>query len=327
MRWNLQPLNMKNNMNPDNFLWVEKYRPKTIEDCVLPMSLKSTFSDMVAKGEPQNLLLSGSAGVGKTTVAKALCNEMGCDWIIINCSEEGNIDTLRTKIRQFASTVSLSGDVRKVVILDEFDYSNANSIQPALRGAIEEFANNCRFILTCNYKSRIIEPIHSRCTCIDFILPTSEKPQIAAKIMERCSYVLSKEGIQFDKKVLGQLIMKHFPDMRRILNELQRYSVSGKIDVGILSSLQESEIKNLISSMKNKDFSSVRKWAAMNAETSPTEIYRKIYDGLTDNLENQSIPEAILILAESQYRSAFVADQEINMMACLVQLMMSCAFK
>ena len=318
---------MKNNMNPDNFLWVEKYRPKTIEDCVLPMSLKSTFSDMVAKGEPQNLLLSGSAGVGKTTVAKALCNEMGCDWIIINCSEEGNIDTLRTKIRQFASTVSLSGDVRKVVILDEFDYSNANSIQPALRGAIEEFANNCRFILTCNYKSRIIEPIHSRCTCIDFILPTSEKPQIAAKIMERCSYVLSKEGIQFDKKVLGQLIMKHFPDMRRILNELQRYSVSGKIDVGILSSLQESEIKNLISSMKNKDFSSVRKWAAMNAETSPTEIYRKIYDGLTDNLENQSIPEAILILAESQYRSAFVADQEINMMACLVQLMMSCAFK
>ena len=314
-------------MNPDNFLWVEKYRPKTIEDCVLPMSLKSTFSDMVAKGEPQNLLLSGSAGVGKTTVAKALCNEMGCDWIIINCSEEGNIDTLRTKIRQFASTVSLSGDVRKVVILDEFDYSNANSIQPALRGAIEEFANNCRFILTCNYKSRIIEPIHSRCTCIDFILPTSEKPQIAAKIMERCSYVLSKEGIQFDKKVLGQLIMKHFPDMRRILNELQRYSVSGKIDVGILSSLQESEIKNLISSMKNKDFSSVRKWAAMNAETSPTEIYRKIYDGLTDNLENQSIPEAILILAESQYRSAFVADQEINMMACLVQLMMSCAFK
>ena len=314
-------------MNPENFLWVEKYRPKTIEECVLPMSLKSTFSDMVAKGEPQNLLLSGSAGVGKTTVAKALCNEMGCDWIIINCSEEGNIDTLRTKIRQFASTVSLSGDVRKVVILDEFDYSNANSIQPALRGAIEEFANNCRFILTCNYKSRIIEPIHSRCTCIDFVLPPSEKPQIAAKIMDRCSYILSNERVKFDKKVLGQLIMKHFPDMRRVLNELQRYSVSGKIDVGILSSLQESEIKNLIISMKNKDFSSVRKWAAMNAETSPVEVYRKIYDALGDNLENQSIPEAILILAEAQYRSAFVADQEINMMACLVQMMMSCAFK
>ena len=327
MRWNLQPLNMKNNMNPDNFLWVEKYRPKTIEDCVLPMSLKSTFSDMVAKGEPQNLLFSGSAGVGKTTVAKALCNEMGSDWILINCSEEGNIDTLRTKIRQFASTVSLSGDVKKVVILDEFDYSNANSIQPALRGAIEEFANNCRFILTCNYKSRIIEPIHSRCTCIDFTLPTSEKPTIAAKMMERCVYILNQEGVKSDKKVLGQLIMKHFPDMRRILNELQRYGVSGSIDVGILNSVADSEIKNLVSSMRNKDFAGVRRWAAVNAETSPQEIYRKIYDALGEIIENQSVPEAILILAESQYRSAFVADQEINLVACLVQIMMSCAFK
>jgi len=314
-------------MKPENFLWVEKYRPKTIEECVLPMSLKSTFSDMVAKGEPQNLLFSGSAGVGKTTVAKALCNEMGSDWILINCSEEGNIDTLRTKIRQFASTVSLSGDVKKVVILDEFDYSNANSIQPALRGAIEEFANNCRFILTCNYKSRIIEPIHSRCTCIDFVLPTSEKPQIAAKMMERCMFILNSEGIKFDKKVLGQLITKHFPDMRRILNELQRYSVSGTIDVGILTSVTDYEIKNLVTSLRNKDFAGVRRWAALNAETSPQEVYRKIYDALGEVLENQSIPEAILILAEAQYRSAFVADQEINMVACLVQLMMSCAFK
>jgi DNA polymerase III delta prime subunit len=318
---------MENNLKPENFLWVEKYRPKTIEDCVLPMSLKSTFSDMVAKGEPQNLLFSGTAGVGKTTVAKALCNEMGCDWIIINCSEEGNIDTLRTKIRQFASTVSLSGDVKKVVILDEFDYSNANSIQPALRGAIEEFANNCRFILTCNYKSRIIEPIHSRCTCIDFTLPTSEKPTIAAKMMERCVYILNQEGVKSDKKVLGQLIMKHFPDMRRILNELQRYGVSGSIDVGILNSVADSEIKNLVSSMRNKDFAGVRRWAAVNAETSPQEIYRKIYDALGEVMENQSVPEAILILAESQYRSAFVADQEINLVACLVQIMMSCAFK
>jgi DNA polymerase III delta prime subunit len=318
---------MIHNMKPENFLWVEKYRPKTIEECVLPMSLKSTFSDMVAKGEPQNLLFSGSAGVGKTTVAKALCNEMGSDWILINCSEEGNIDTLRTKIRQFASTVSLSGDVKKVVILDEFDYSNANSIQPALRGAIEEFANNCRFILTCNYKSRIIEPIHSRCTCIDFVLPTSEKPQIAAKMMERCMFILNSEGIKFDKKVLGQLITKHFPDMRRILNELQRYSVSGTIDVGILTSVTDSEIKNLVTSLRNKDFAGVRRWAALNAETSPQEVYRKIYDALGEVLENQSIPEAILILAEAQYRSAFVADQEINMVACLVQLMMSCAFK
>jgi DNA polymerase III delta prime subunit len=282
---------------------------------------------MVAKGEPQNLLFSGSAGVGKTTVAKALCNEMGSNWIIVNCSEEGNIDTLRTKIRQFASTVSLSGDVKKVVILDEFDYSNANSIQPALRGAIEEFANNCRFILTCNYKSRIIEPIHSRCTCIDFVLPTSEKPQIAAKMMERCMFILNSEGIKFDKKVLGQLITKHFPDMRRILNELQRYSVSGTIDVGILTSVTDSEIKNLVTSLRNKDFAGVRRWAALNAETSPQEVYRKIYDALGEVLENQSIPEAILILAEAQYRSAFVADQEINMVACLVQLMMSCAFK
>jgi len=313
-------------MKPENFLWVEKYRPQTIEECVLPMSLKSTFSDMVAKGEPQNLLFSGSAGVGKTTVAKALCNEMGCDWIIINCSEEGNIDTLRTKIRQFASTVSLTGDVKKVVILDEFDYSNANSIQPALRGAIEEFSNNCRFVLTCNYKSRIIEPIHSRCTCIDFSLPNSEKPKIAAQMMERCSYILSKEGITFDKKVLGQLIMKHFPDMRRILNELQRYSVSGKIDIGILSSVQDAEINSLMKALSSKDFASVRRWAAINAETSPQEIYRKIYDALTDHLEKQSIPEAILILADYQYKSAFVADQEINLVACLVQLMMSCAF-
>jgi len=314
-------------MKPENFLWVEKYRPQTIEECVLPMSLKSTFSDMVAKGEPQNLLFSGSAGVGKTTVAKALCNEMGCDWIIINCSEEGNIDTLRTKIRQFASTVSLSGDSKKVVILDEFDYSNANSIQPALRGAIEEFANNCRFILTCNYKSRIIEPIHSRCTCVDFVLPPGEKPAIAAKMMERCSFILNKEGVKFDKKVLGQLILKHFPDMRRTINELQRYGVSGTIDVGILSSVAEVEIKNLMTALRTKDFATVRKWAALNAEGSPQEVYRKIYDSLTDHLENQSIPEAILIIAESQYRSAFVADQEINLVACLVQLMMSCSFK
>jgi DNA polymerase III delta prime subunit len=318
---------MMDNMKPENFLWVEKYRPKTIEECVLPVSLKSTFRDMVAQGEPQNLLFSGTAGVGKTTVAKALCNEMDCDWILINCSEEGNIDTLRTKIRQFASTVSLSGDVKKVVILDEFDYSNANSIQPALRGAIEEFANNCRFILTCNYKSRIIEPIHSRCTCIDFVLTPSEKPQIAAKMMERCSFILNQEGVKHDKKVLGQLIMKHFPDMRRILNELQRYSVSGSIDVGILTSIADSEIKNLVGSLRNKDFAGVRRWAALNAETSPQEVYRKIYDSLGDVLENQSIPEAIIIIGEAQYRSAFVADQEINLVACLVQIMMSCAFK
>ena len=313
--------------NPDNFLWVEKYRPKTIEECVLPVSLKSTFGDMVRKGEPQNLLFSGTAGVGKTTVAKALCHEMNCDWILINCSEEGNIDTLRTKIRQFASTVSLSGDVRKVVILDEFDYSNANSIQPALRGAIEEFANNCRFILTCNYKSRIIEPIHSRCTCIDFSIAASERPSIASKMMERCCYILNQETVKFDKKVIGQLIMKYFPDMRRVLNELQRYSVSGTIDVGILASVGDIEIKNLMIALKNKDFATVRRWAALNAESSPQDIYRKVYDALSDHLENQSIPEAIIIIEEYMFHSAFVADQEINLVACFVQIMMTCAFK
>lgn len=313
--------------NPDNFLWVEKYRPQIIDDCVLPMSLKSTFKDMVAKGEPQNLLLSGTAGVGKTTIARALCNELDSDWILINCSEDGNIDTLRTRIRQFASTVSLSGTSKKVVILDEFDYSNANSIQPGLRGAIEEFANNCRFILTCNYKSRIIEPIHSRCTCIDFTLPSGEKPAIAAKMMDRCSYILNKEGIKFDKNVLGQLIMKHFPDMRRIINELQRYGVSGSIDVGILSSISEIEIKKLMLALRDKDFAAVRKWAAANAESSPQDVYRKIYDALGEYLENQTIPEAILIIADAQYHAAFVADQEINLVACLVQLMMSCAYR
>ena len=314
-------------MKPENFLFVEKYRPATIEECVLPVSLKTTFGDMVRRGEPQNILLSGTAGVGKTTVAKALCNEMGCDWILVNCSEEGNIDTLRTKIRQFASTVSLTGDTKKVVILDEFDFSNSSSTQPALRGAIEEFSNNCRFILTCNYKSRIIEPIHSRCTCIDFTLPKGEKPQIAAKMMDRCTYILKEEGITYDTKVLGQVIMKHFPDMRRILNELQRYGVSGFIDVGILTSITDSEIKTLVSALKNKDFASVRRWSAMNAESSPQEIYRKIYDALGDIMESQSIPEAILILAEAQHRSAFVSDQEINLVACLIQIMMTCAFK
>lgn len=223
--------------------------------------------------------------------------------------------------------VSVASNNRNFILPNGIVAHNCNSTQPALRGAIEEFANNCRFILTCNYKSRIIEPIHSRCTCIDFTLPAKEKPTIAAKMMERCAYILAQEGVKFDKKVLGQLIMKHFPDMRRILNELQRYSVSGEIDVGILSSVAEVEIKNLMTALKSKDFGTVRKWAALNAESSPQEIYRKVYDALGEHLENQSIPEAILIIAESQYRSAFVADQEINLVACLVQIMMSCSFK
>jgi DNA polymerase III delta prime subunit len=281
---------------------------------------------MVAKGEPQNLLLAGSAGTGKTTVARALCNDIGVDHIIINCSENGNIDTLRTDIRQFASTVSLS-ESKKAVILDEFDYSNAQSIQPALRGAIEEFSNNCRFIITCNYKNRIIQPIHSRCTCIDFTIGSTDKPEIAKLLLSRCEYILDNEKVKYDKKSLSQLIIKHFPDFRRIINELQRYSASGIIDAGILANLKDIEIKTLVSSMKIKDFSGVRKWVVNNLDNSQTELFRKIYDCLYDTLVPSSVPEAVLVLAEYQYKSGFVADQEINTVACLVELMMRCEFK
>jgi len=308
------------------YLWVEKYRPKTIDECILPESIKSTFRSMVESGESQNLLLSGSAGCGKTTIAKALCNELDTDNIIINCSEDGNIDTLRTKIRNFASTVSLSG-AKKIVILDEFDYSNAQSTQPALRGFIEEFSNNCRFILTCNFKNRIIEPLHSRCTSINFSVPKKEKPKMASQFMERVKYVLDKEGIPYEEKVVAELIMKHFPDFRRVLNELQRYSIAGSIDVGILTQIGEIHIKDLVEHMKSKDFTSARKWAVDNLDNSPSELFRKVYDGLYDHLTPSSIPQAVLILAEYQYKSAFVADQEINLVACIVELMMGCEFK
>ena len=308
------------------YLWVEKYRPKTIDECILPESIKTTFKSMVESGESQNLLLSGSAGCGKTTIAKALCNELDTDNIIINCSEDGNIDTLRTKIRNFASTVSLSGS-KKVVILDEFDYSNAQSTQPALRGFIEEFSNNCRFILTCNFKNRIIEPLHSRCTTINFSVPKKEKPKMASQFMERVKCVLDNEGIPYEEKVVAELIMKHFPDFRRVLNELQRYSIAGSIDVGILTQIGEIHIKDLVENMKSKDFTSARKWAVDNLDNSPSELFRKVYDGLYDHLTPSSIPQAVLILAEYQYKSAFVADQEINLVACIVELMMGCEFK
>jgi len=308
------------------YLWVEKYRPKVIADCIFPSAMKTTFTDMVESGEVQNLLLSGGAGCGKTTVARALCNELDSDCIIVNCSEDGNIDTLRTRIRNFASTVSMSGN-KKVVILDEFDYSNAQSTQPALRGFMEEFSANCRFILTCNFKNRIIEPLHSRCTCINFQIPTKERPALAKQMLQRVKGILDIEGVAYDDKVLVELIMKHFPDFRRILNELQRYSVSGKIDVGILTQLGEIKIKELISALKGKDFTSVRKWVVENSDADSASLFRKIYESMYDCFASSSIPKLVLILAEYQYKAAFVADTEINMTACLTEIMMECEFK
>ena len=292
-------------------LWVERYRPQTVDECILPQETQDAFTQMVQRKEPQNLLLSGGAGCGKTSVAKALCNDLGCDWLMVNCSEDGNIDTLRTKIRQFASTVSLTDGAKKVVILDEFDYSNAQSTQPALRGFIEEFAANCRFILTCNFKNRVIEPLHSRCTCIDFRIPNKEKPKLAVRFLKRAEDILKREGIQYDQKVVAQLIGKHFPDFRRTLNELQRYSAGGVIDVG----------------MKSKDFAGVRKWVVENLDNDSTRLFRSVYDALYENMESGSIPQAILILADYQYKAAFAADAEINLTACMVQLMMECKFK
>mgnify|MGYP003977321827 CR=1 FL=1 len=308
------------------YLWVEKYRPSIIKDCILPKDIKNTFQGIVSSGELQNLLLSGGAGCGKTTIAKALCNELESDWIIINCSEDGNIDTLRTKIRNFASSVSISGG-SKVVILDEFDYANAQSMQPALRGFIEEFANNCRFILTCNFKNRIIEPLHSRCTNIEFRIPNTEKPEMAASFLKRIEHILESEKIDYEKKVLVQLVMRHFPDFRRVINELQRYSVAGTIDIGILSRVGSIKINELVSAMKTKNFTNVRKWVVENLDNDQTRIFRKIYDGLYETMEPQSIPRAILVLADYQYKSAFVADQEINLTACLTEIMVECELK
>lgn len=309
-----------------NLLWVEKYRPKRIQDCVLPTSIKKTFQQMVDTGEMHNLLLSGSAGTGKTTVAKALCEEMGSDYILINCSEDGNIDTLRTTIRSFASTVSLGGG-KKVVILDEFDYSNAQSTQPALRGFIEEFAANCRFVLTCNFKNRIIEPLHSRCTTVEFSIPQKEKPKLAKEFMERVKYVLGEENIRYDEKVVAELIMRYFPDFRKTLNELQRYSVGGEIDVGILQSMGEIQTRELVGYMKEKNFNEVRKWVVQNSDNDQTRVFRQMYDSLYNYFQGQSIPQAVLIINDYQDKATRVADPEINLTAFLVHLMMECEFK
>jgi DNA polymerase III delta prime subunit len=308
------------------FLWVEKYRPQKIDDCVLPQALKETFRQYVEQGELPNFLFTGSAGVGKTTIAKALCNEIGAEYMMINGSEESGIDTLRTKIKGFASTISLT-DAKKVVILDEADYLNANSTQPALRGFIEEFANNCRFILTCNFKNRIIEPIHSRCSVIEFKIDSKDKQEIAATFFKRAVTILKQEQIEFDPKVVAELITKHFPDYRRILNELQRYSVSGKIDSGILVNMSEESFKGLIKLLKEKDFTEVRKWVSKNSDSDTTSLFRELYDSAATTIEPNSVPQLVLILADYQYKAAFVADHELNIMAALTEIMAQCKFK
>jgi DNA polymerase III delta prime subunit len=309
------------------FLWVEKYRPQTIDECVLPESLKKTFKDYVSKGQLPTFLLCGTAGVGKTTIAKALCNEVGADYIMINGSDEGrSIDTLRTTIKNFASTVSLT-DAKKVVIVDEADYMNSDSVQPALRNFIEQFSGNCSFIFTCNFKNRIIEPLHSRCAVIEFKIDSKDKQEIAATFFKRATTILKQEGIEFDPKVVSELIIKHFPDYRRILNELQRYSVSGKIDTGILVNLGQESFKQLVKDMKEKDFPEVRKWVSKNSELGTAQIFRELYDNASVVMQDISIPQLVLILAEYQYKSAFVADQEINIMAALTEVMSQCKFK
>lgn len=307
-----------------NLIWVEKYRPKTLSDCILPIDLTTIFNGMVKEGKMPNMLFYGKAGTGKTTVARALAQDLGMDSMLINCSEDNGIDTLRVKIRQYASTVSLSGN-SKLMILDEFDYAT-NAVQTGLRGAIEEFANNCRFVLTCNYKNRVIDPLHSRCTGVDFTIPSQEKAQIATAIMKRIEYILEKENVSYEKSVLANLIKKHFPDIRRIINELQKYSSSGKIDIGILSQGSSESYKELIGYMKNKDFASCRKWIVQNIDLNTADFFKRLYNEMYTSLKPNSVPQAILIIAEYQYKSSFAADQEINTMAMVVQLMMDCEF-
>ena len=312
-----------------DYLWVEKYRPRAIRDCILTADLKETFLNFLKQKEIPNLLLSGTAGTGKTTVARALCEELGADYIIINGSDEGrHIDTLRNKIKNFASTVSLTEDSNhKVVIVDEADYMNADSVQPALRNFIETFYNNCRFIFTCNYKNKIIPALHSRCTVIDFKIANGQKVKTATAFMLRLIKLLEEEKIGYDKKVLAELVQKFYPDFRRSINELQRYSVRGKIDSGILFSLSEANNKELIAMLKDKKFNDMRKWVVQNLDKDPSTLFTGLYDVLYKYLEPKSIPQAVLIIAGYQYKAAFVADQEINMVACLTEIMSNCKFK
>ena len=311
-----------------DFIWVEKYRPKTIDECILPESIKKTFSDFLNKGEIPNMLLSGPPGVGKTTVAKALCNQLGVDYYVINGSDEGRfLDTVRNNAKNFASTVSLSSEAsHKVIIIDEAD-NTTSDVQLLLRASIEEFSRNCRFIFTCNYKNKIIEPLHSRCAVIDFTFKGKQKADIATCFFKRINSILEQERIESDKKVVAELINKHFPDWRRVLNELQRYSVGGKIDSGILAYFSDVKVNDLIKNLKEKNFPEVRKWIVSNLDNDSSVLLRRIYDSLNESLVPASIPAAVLVIAKYQYQVAFVADQEINMLACLTEIMVECKFK
>jgi DNA polymerase III delta prime subunit len=308
----------------EQFLWTEKYRPQTVEDCILPERLKVPFQEYVNQKKIPNLLLTGGAGVGKTTIAKAMCNEIGADYMVINGSDENGVDIVRFKVKNFASSMSLGGG-RKVLIIDEADYMSVNA-QACLRNAMEEFSANCSFIFTCNYKAKIIEPLHSRCAVIDFGMKNGEKQKMATDFLKRILSVLDSQEIEYEKKVVAELVMKHFPDFRRVINELQRYSQLGKIDVGILAQIGDVSITQIVKHLKEKDFASVRKWAA-TADIDATTLYRKLYDNLYDILKPSSIPQVIIILADYQYKQAFVADQEINMVACLIQIMADGEFK
>ena len=312
----------------EDFLWVEKWRPKTIEDCILPDNIKKTFTDFLNKGEIPNLLLAGPPGVGKTTVAKALCNELGVDFYVINGSDEGRfLDTVRNQAKNFASTVSLQGTGKhKVIIIDEAD-NTGNDVQLLLRANIEAFYSNCRFIFTCNYKNKIIEPLHSRCAVVEFSIKGREKAQLAGSFFKRLQNILDEESIKYDPKVLAQLINSHFPDWRRVLNECQRYSVSGEIDSGILASFSDVAVNDLITHLKSKNFSEVRKWVVSNLDNDPGVVLRRVYDACYDCLSPQSIPAAVLIVAKYQYQICFVADQEINLLAALTEIMCECNFK